>query len=222
MENGDGGVPEFQDLPTKDKILIAAHDEFVARGYEGARMQRIAEVSGANKAMIYYYFGGKKELYLRVVGATFNVAIQSLAGIAATDQAPEEKLRSVVRFYVEFYSRNQDFLRLLMREFANRGPILDDLLGELGQAAERHGFPGGLVSMLERGVDSGEFRAADHRQTVMSMISMCAGYFMLKPVADLFLGFKADDERQGFVDSRADAVADLLLSGIAAGGKRLA
>jgi len=207
-------------IPTRDKILIAARNEFVERGYDGARVQRIAEASGANKASIYYYFGTKRALYLRVAGAVFNVAIDALAGIAAAGQPPEEKLRSVVRFYVDFYSRNQDFLRLLMREFANRGPTLDDLMGELGKTASRHGFPGGLFSMLEQGAASGEFRPVDQRQTVISLISMCAGYFMLKPIADLFMELSNEDDQKSFLEDRADAVAELLLYGVAAESKR--
>jgi len=218
----DDEVPELGSLPSKDKILIAARDEFVERGFEGARMQRIAELSGANKAMIYYYFGGKRELYLRVAGAVFSQAIESLAGIVATEQPPELKLRSVVRFYVDFYSRNQDFLRLLMREFANRGPTLNDLLAEMGRTARRKGFPAGLDGIIKLGVGSGDFRDQDSRQTIMSLVSMCAGYFILRPVADLFLGIESEEKRQDFVNSRADAIADLLLSGITASGKRQA
>ena len=48
---------------TRHKILEAACLEFIERGYDGARVQHIAELSGANKAMIYYYFGSKRRLY---------------------------------------------------------------------------------------------------------------------------------------------------------------
>jgi AcrR family transcriptional regulator len=211
-------VPDWDNMPTRDRILMAAREEFVERGFEGARVQRIAEVCGANKAMIYYYFGDKRELYFRVISAVLSTAVQSLAGIAATEKSPGEKLRSVARFYTDFYGHNQDFLRLIMREFANRGPRMEDLLEKLGDSARRYGFPQGLAAVVEEGNESGEFRNVDPRQTIMSLVSMCAGYFMLKPVANLFLGISSDEEEDEFVDRRAGEIADLLLAGITAGG----
>ena len=44
---------------TRHKILVAAVDEFAARGYAGARVDRIAASAGVNKRMIYHHFGNK-------------------------------------------------------------------------------------------------------------------------------------------------------------------
>src|SRR6201999_1068343 len=44
---------------TRAKILSAASTEFAHKGLAGARVDAIAEASGANKRMIYYYFGSK-------------------------------------------------------------------------------------------------------------------------------------------------------------------
>jgi AcrR family transcriptional regulator len=48
---------------TRRRLLAAAAQEFAARGIAGARVDRIAEVAGANKAMIYNYFGSKDLLF---------------------------------------------------------------------------------------------------------------------------------------------------------------
>jgi len=42
---------------------VAAQDEFAAKGLAGARVNVIARESGANKRMIYHYFGSKEGLY---------------------------------------------------------------------------------------------------------------------------------------------------------------
>jgi AcrR family transcriptional regulator len=44
---------------TATTILAAAVREFAEKGYGGARVDAIAERSGANKRMIYHYFGDK-------------------------------------------------------------------------------------------------------------------------------------------------------------------
>ena len=48
---------------TKQRILAAASEEFSRHGFAGARIDRIAELAGANKRMIYAYFGDKGQLY---------------------------------------------------------------------------------------------------------------------------------------------------------------
>lgn len=52
---------------TKARILAAAFDEFAAYGIAGARVDRIADTAGANKRMIYVYFGNKEQLFDQVV-----------------------------------------------------------------------------------------------------------------------------------------------------------
>lgn len=48
---------------TKARILDAATAEFAAYGLAGARVDRVAERAGANKQLIYAYFGSKEALF---------------------------------------------------------------------------------------------------------------------------------------------------------------
>ena len=51
---------------SRRRILEAAADEFAARGFAGARVDRIAALARVNKRMLYHYFGDKRGL-LRAV-----------------------------------------------------------------------------------------------------------------------------------------------------------
>jgi len=52
---------------TKAEILEVAQREFARRGYAGARVDEIAELTRTTKRMIYYYFGSKEKLYIAVL-----------------------------------------------------------------------------------------------------------------------------------------------------------
>jgi len=52
---------------TRARILSAATSEFARHGFGGARVDRIAAKAGANKRMLYYYFGSKDALFLAVL-----------------------------------------------------------------------------------------------------------------------------------------------------------
>ena len=52
---------------TQTAILEAATQEFARHGLGGARVDRIADRAKTNKRMLYYYFGGKEDLFLAVL-----------------------------------------------------------------------------------------------------------------------------------------------------------
>ena len=53
----------------RDRAAICARAaiEFSERGYDAAGTDRIATRARVNKAMLYYHFGSKRDLYLEVV-----------------------------------------------------------------------------------------------------------------------------------------------------------
>ena len=53
-------------------MLRAAVDEFAEHGLSGARIDRIAERAGANKRLLYVYFGNKEDLFDAVVSRHVN------------------------------------------------------------------------------------------------------------------------------------------------------
>jgi AcrR family transcriptional regulator len=54
---------------TRKRLLDAAFQEFAANGIAGARVDRIAELAGSNKAQIYHYFESKDGLFRAVFEA---------------------------------------------------------------------------------------------------------------------------------------------------------
>ena len=56
--------PRFEKLDPQrqEEILAAAADEFAARGFEGASLNRIIERAGTSKGALYYYFDDKADV----------------------------------------------------------------------------------------------------------------------------------------------------------------
>ena len=52
---------------TMAEILEVATQEFASKGLSGARIDEIAAATRTSKRMIYYYFGSKEGLYLKVL-----------------------------------------------------------------------------------------------------------------------------------------------------------
>lgn len=67
---------------TRERLLLAAIDEFAAHGLAGARIDDIAERAGANKRLIYAYFGSKDDLFDAVLARTLGVLTDSVPLVA--------------------------------------------------------------------------------------------------------------------------------------------
>src|SRR5213592_978323 len=85
-----------------DAILAAAALEFSARGFAGARVDRIARRAKVNKAMLYYHFKSKDRLYKTLLRQMFTRAAERLQAIAAADAPPAEKLDRAIAAIAAF------------------------------------------------------------------------------------------------------------------------
>ena len=61
------GRRERESAGAREAILTAAEEVFARDGFDGARVDAIAEAAGYNKAMIFHYFGDKLGLYREIV-----------------------------------------------------------------------------------------------------------------------------------------------------------
>src|SRR4051812_34247257 len=86
----------------ESRILEAARREFETRGYDGARMQEIADAAGISKASLHYYFRSKDKLFERI----FEEALQEYLPIvhALSDDSLdwEEKVRRFTKEITRF------------------------------------------------------------------------------------------------------------------------
>ena len=68
-----------QPPPTREAILTAARESFLAQGYEGTTIRAVARTAGVDPALVSYYFGSKGDLF----GAAVNLRVRASKEIAA-------------------------------------------------------------------------------------------------------------------------------------------
>lgn len=90
--------------PEKQNVIIdAAMSLFGAVGYRKASVADIAEASGISKAMIFYYFGSKKALYLYMIefaGDILKAEIDNRFDKSVTDFFDKIRLASEIKMSV--------------------------------------------------------------------------------------------------------------------------
>ena len=133
-------------------ILDAAAKIFAEAGFEGARVDKIANRAGVNKAMIYYHVGDKKALYARVLHNVLGDTAARMDARIKVAETPAEKLQAYIRSLAETFDRHSYLPPILMREIASGGAHLSDIV--VGDLAAIVGL---LTEVLREGKEKGEF-----------------------------------------------------------------
>ena len=79
---------------TRRVILAAAARIFAGTGLAGARIDAIAAAAGVNKALLYYYFQSKDDLYLAVLEDQFREFNRQAIEILNGDEPHERQIRA--------------------------------------------------------------------------------------------------------------------------------
>ncbi|MGI8507006.1 MAG: TetR/AcrR family transcriptional regulator [Solirubrobacteraceae bacterium] len=105
-------------------ILAVAGQVFASDGYERASMDRIAELAGLSKPMLYAYFGSKEGLYSAYIEGTGRELVQRLAR-AHRAQAPRgARLREPISEFLCFVSEHRDGWKVLFGEVTSSRPLV--------------------------------------------------------------------------------------------------
>jgi TetR/AcrR family transcriptional regulator len=160
-----------------EQILLAAAAEFAERGYAGARVDRIARRARVNKAMLYYHFRSKQELYRTLLRRTFVVVAERLAAIAASGADPSAKLDRAIAAIAGFIDEHAFFPRIMLREVAEGGAHLDrETLAVLAAVPREAG------RIIHEGVASGSFRTVHPLAAYFTMLAPLVMFMAGAPI----------------------------------------
>ena len=195
-------------LGTRAAILAAATAEFTAKGLSGARVDAIAKSAGANKRMIYHYFGGKDGLYLAVLEATYAAIRRAEQALHLGDRDPVEGMRELVRFTWAYFIAHPEFLSLLGTENLNKASYLK----RSQRIRELHSPLVGMISgLLERGERERVFRAGvDPVQFYVTIAAL--GFFYLSNRHTLSTIFGRDLSSAKSLAEREQHIVDVVLN----------
>lgn len=73
---------------TEDKIIEVATELFAQNGFDGTSTREICKQAGVNISLISYYFGGKKELYEKIVANIVGKIIEYMKLNMGFDEPP--------------------------------------------------------------------------------------------------------------------------------------
>ena len=110
-----------RDNNVESRIVDAAHHIFQSKGFDGARMQEIADLASINKAMLHYYFRSKEKLFEVVFFSALSVFGHKLNELFNSDVVLEEKIKRLVKYYITEFNNKRFVVAFIFNEM-NKNP----------------------------------------------------------------------------------------------------
>lgn len=201
-------VPRTNDPErTMADILEVAIQEFADKGLAGARIDEIAAATRTSKRMIYYYFASKEGLYVAALEEAYRRMRSIESELHLADLAPEDALRRLVGFTVDYQLAHPEFIRLVMTENIHRGQYLAQ-----SQSIHQLNVPAidGLRQIYERGVAQGVFRTGiDPVDLHMSISALSVFNVANRHTFSLIFQRDLDDPRA--MGARRDSIVEMIV-----------
>jgi len=206
---------------TREAILTAAEVVFAEHGFDGARIDTIAEVSGYNKTLIFRYFGDKLGLYAQVLKHADREANELLARVFAPLLEDENAashahqfrtfLATMMRTLFDYLLEHPRFVRILTWEMAGGWHTYAQIASQ---------FPTEDVDQFEtlfhKAQSAGLLRSSFLPVIQLSTVGqMCLTYLASLPLYQMLL----PEEDVTSVESRARAreyIVDFVVAGMMA------
>ena len=160
----------------KDQIMNAAEGVFTRKGFSDARMDDIAEETGLSKGTLYLYFKSKEDLVIAILDRIFLGAFKQLG---TRETAEASATEAIWQFTEEAISDYKKMLHMMpiAYEFlalAFRNKIVQKALKQYFTV-----YMDALVPIIQRGIDSGEFRQVDAQEVAIAAAAIFEGTVLL-------------------------------------------
>lgn len=194
------------DTNTENKILESAKKVFNEKGYDGARMQEIADLAGINKALLHYYYRSKDKLFKNVFEQTLQSFFPIIAEIILSNKPLLERIKLFIDKYIDVLIENPIIPLFIANEVAKNPLIIKDML-----IPDIDNLFSGLNDMIDDEVSKGNFKKVDIKQLILNIISLCIFPFISQSIAKMIFNY-SDEEYKELMLSRKNEIYSLILA----------
>jgi TetR/AcrR family transcriptional regulator len=166
---------------TEEKIFEAAHKVFTTKGFDGARMQEIAEEAGLNKALLHYYYRTKEKLFDAILSTVFKNFFPKVFSFMGADISIQEKIGLFVDKYIDLILGNPFIPNFVIGELNRNPERIVDLLGHQSGLIESGAFKN-FSQQIEDEINKGILRPIKPVHLITNIIGLCLFPIIARPI----------------------------------------
>jgi AcrR family transcriptional regulator len=199
----------MEQTSTEEKILQAATEVFIMKGYDGSTMQEIANRASINKSLLHYYYRSKDKLFTKVFSMVFHhLFIPKVIKIFESDMSLFEKIEAFTEQYIDTILKNPYIPMFVMRELTNNPNRLAGLAKQLGLNPEK------AYQSINDEIEKGTIRKIEPRQLMVNIIALCIFPFAGKPMLKAILFDNEEQPYHEFLKQRKKEVSGFVINSI--------
>jgi len=161
---------------SEQNILTAARKVFVLKGFDGARMQEIADEAWINKARLHYYFRSKDKLFEAIFQTAFRKLFANIKELVESDKPLLEKISLFIDNYIDVLSQNPDLPGFIAHEINRNPDRIYSLLFDGSFSPEK------LIIQFSEEIAKGNIRPVAPQHLMVNLIAMCIFPFIARPM----------------------------------------
>jgi len=197
---------------TKEKILSIALKEFAAYGFGGARVERIARQAGVNKAMIFYYYSSKQNLYRIIIKNSLLELIPKIQETISVSKNPEQFFENLPKVYIQYFVKNQAVMRMigfeLIQDPGNITSVVRDIFSNIPESPLEL-----LKNKISIWYQKGLISEPDPIHLILNILPLCIFSILGTPLVEAILDIKIKNSID-FIDNRINSISNLLKKGM--------
>lgn len=201
---------EKEDITTEQTILEAAEQEFLEKGFAGAKTTAIAKRAGVNHAMIHYYFRTKENLFTMVFQQKIRILAESFSQSFNQDLSFFDQLKLAIGTHFDFIAANPRLLFFVYGEIITNDRRKKMLVQSV--------FPKlkGIVKRLKDGIDveveNGTIRFIRPTELLMNIIALNAITFLAMPLLQIIK--RNNNEVEKLLKQRRENNIQFIINGL--------
>lgn len=160
----------------RNAILDGAQEVFTKMGIGKARMDDIARQSNLSKGTLYLYFESKESLVIAILERIFAGAFKRLERRRTTEPTAEQ---AVLRFTEDAIHSYLNMLRITPVVFEFLSLAFRNKAVQKAMKSYLNVYMKSLVPIIQRGVETGEFRQVDAQEIAIAIGAILEGTVLL-------------------------------------------
>ena len=188
-------ILQLENMTTEQKILAAAEQEFLDKGFSGARTTAIAQAAGVTHAMWHYYFRSKDKLFEKIITDKMSELGKLMLESLITSNLPLfEKIRTIITGHLDFIGANPKLPFFFVREVYSNPERMKLIADMLHTHAEKS------INRLQLEINEanarGECRKVNAEMLILDIVSLNIFSFLAQPVLDTVLPELFSDKKR--------------------------
>lgn len=155
------------------RLLGAAQEVFVAKGYHGAGMDEIARVARVSKPVLYQHFPSKRELYIELLDLNLSTLTDLLLGALSSTKDNKERVRAGMRAFYRFIDSDDRAHRLVFESGLINDPDVNSRLEAFNEA-----FAGAIARAINEDTKLPLVEAELLSRGLAGLVQMSARYWL--------------------------------------------